>query len=91
MNTPYENTARTGVQSKSQPKTTGHDTVLRALQNKGSLVTIVMLSGFELVGVLCARDKYTLTLVVDGVRRIIFKHAVEQFFGQESAPTDKAQ
>ena len=36
--------------------------------------------GSEITGKLIARDKYTITLLVDGVRRVtIYKHAIESF------------
>lgn len=69
----------------SQPKTSGHDTVLRAIQNKGTMITVNLLNRDDsVVGSLTARDKYTLTVRTgNGTRLVIFKHAIESFFGAE--------
>jgi sRNA-binding regulator protein Hfq len=66
----------------------GHDAVLKALQDSGRLCTIVKASsGDKVVGKIVGRDKFTITLLVDGVRRVIYKHAIEEFFGEEAPAT----
>lgn len=62
----------------------GHDAVLRALQNDGRHITIFTLSGKTLKGKVVGRDKYTVTVQdADGIRAIIYKHAIELFYGAE--------
>jgi sRNA-binding regulator protein Hfq len=78
-----------GTRTPSTPKVSGHDTVLRAIKNKGSMISVFLQSGESRMGTLIAYDKYTLTVkTADGRRRVIFKSAVEEFFGDESAPAE---
>ena len=79
------------VTAPSSPKTSGHDTVLRAIQNKGAMITIKFLSGETMSGTLVARDSYTLTVrTPNDVRNVLFKHAIERFSGEESSVDTKA-
>lgn len=59
----------------------GHDAILNEVQaNEGYLTVTKMGDGSEITGKLIARDKYTITLLVDGTRRVtLYKHAVESF------------
>ena len=73
-------------QPKQQPKTSGHDTVIRAIQSQERQVTVGLMSGEVRTGVIVGRDKYTITVKgSDGVRRVIFKHAIEEFYAEETS------
>jgi sRNA-binding regulator protein Hfq len=74
----------------SQPRVSGHDSVLRAIQNQGRATHVILLSGDELHGPIVGRDKFTITLRIDTnppQRRLIFKHAIEQLWADETPAT----
>lgn len=66
---------------ESAPK--GHDSVLRALQNDARQITVTLMSGERLVGKVVGRDKFTITVMTAEARHVIYKHAIESFFGEE--------
>jgi sRNA-binding regulator protein Hfq len=83
---------------RSDKKPKGHDAVLKALQDSGRQCTVVTLSGETFFGKVIGRDKFTITLLVTAsptdigpelIRRVFYKHALEQFYGEE-APTPQA-
>lgn len=62
----------------------GHDAVLRALQNDGRKITVFTITGKTFTGKVVGRDKFTITVLdADGIRAVIYKHAIELFFGAE--------
>jgi hypothetical protein len=69
----------------------GHDVILKAMQDNAQIATIVASSDGEVyVGVITGRDKYTITLQTEHpsdkskkIRRVFFKSAIEQFWGEE--------
>lgn len=68
----------------SQPKPVearGHDAILRVLQSQRTSVTVMLMSGERLTGTVVGRDKYTITLLCEGKRHIIYKHSIEWFTG----------
>lgn len=74
----------TPVKSRHIPK--GHDAILKALQDSKATVTIVTSGGGdEFTGTIFGRDKFTITLLVDGVRRVFYKQAIEQFYCNDDA------
>jgi RNA chaperone Hfq len=78
---PFQNKDR-----KDKPKSEGkgHDAVLRALQQGQHDVHVVLRSSGEtLTGKIVGRDKFTITLKIDGIRVVIYKHAIERFAGEE--------
>lgn len=70
------------------PKTPGrgHETVLTALREKGKTTNVVLLSGKIYVGRIVANDAFTITLLMDDVRRIFYKHAIESFYTDAEPP-----
>lgn len=81
----FRRDSRQGGPGGQKPTPKGHDAVLKALQDSGRECTIVLASsGNKVVGKIVGRDKFTITLLVSGVRRVIYKHAVEEFFGEEA-------
>jgi sRNA-binding regulator protein Hfq len=67
------------------PLVKGHDAVLKAIQESKQTATIVTRAGEVFVGQITGRDKFTITLLTGTIRRIFYKHAVEQFFAEEKA------
>lgn len=59
----------------------GHDAILKGIQDAhGSIIVTTSGDGTEHVGVLIARDKYTITVKKDdGSCKTFYKHAVESF------------
>jgi RNA chaperone Hfq len=70
------------VMSPTAPK--GHDAVLKALQTDKRSISIRMMSGEWEYGTVVARDKFTITVLrTNNVRVVLFKHAIESFYGAE--------
>jgi hypothetical protein len=70
----------------------GHDVILKAMQDNAQIATIITSGGGDAyVGTITGRDKYTITLMTDHpdptatkkIRRVFFKSAIEQFWGEE--------
>jgi sRNA-binding regulator protein Hfq len=75
----------TPTKPQNKPATTGHDSVIKAIQAQGRTLTILKTSGEERTGLIVGRDKYTITLKgSDGIRRVIYKHAIEEFWAVEA-------
>lgn len=94
MSLPEGRRSRTPASSSDAPGSSrsakGHDAILKALQDNGRKVEVRLLSGEELTGKVVGRDKYTITLLVENAfacekprRHVIYKHAIEQFIGEE--------
>lgn len=68
----------------SKPKTVGHDTVLKALQKKGSMTTIIFAGGDDtMTGTVVASDKYTITIRDGNERHILYKSDIRSVTGAE--------
>lgn len=75
--------------NKPTPKTTGHESFLKALESSGATIEIEKISsGEKIVGKIKASDKYTVSLRVPHVAgdwegpydtRVIFKHDISEF------------
>jgi RNA chaperone Hfq len=70
------------------PRTAGHDSVLRAIREQQRTIHLTLMSGEAMEGTLVASDKFTMTVKVDGVRHVVFKHGIEQFFADETPATE---
>lgn len=60
----------------------GHDAQLQDAQLSGREITVITISGVEMVGKIIRRDKFTVTLEITrgddlGAHDIIYKHAIE--------------
>lgn len=64
----------TAVAVGKQPNV--QDTVLSALRRTAARVTVFLINGFQLRGVITAFDPYVVVLVSDGKQQIIYKHAI---------------
>jgi len=67
----------------ARTKSPGHEAVLRSIHADGREINVEKLSGDLVVGTLAAFDKYTLTVKVGDIRRVIFKHDISEFYGVE--------
>jgi hypothetical protein len=70
----------------------GHDAILKAMQDNAQIATIITSGGGDVyVGTITGRDKYTITLLTNHpdltvekkIRRVFYKSAIEQFWGEE--------
>lgn len=67
------------------PKSNGHDVVLNAILKQERTIHVTLLSGETRSGRLVGKDKFTVTVRGDdGLRRVIYKHAIEEFYADES-------
>jgi host factor-I protein len=52
------------------------DLFLRRVRTAGTTVTIFLINGFQMRGVITASDNFVICLETDGKQQIIYKHAV---------------
>lgn len=58
----------------------GHDAILKRIQDNGGDIEIWCLDSEEsILGRLVARDKYTITVAVQGGNTTVYKHAIKRF------------
>ncbi|EGQ27439.1 RNA chaperone Hfq [Mammaliicoccus sciuri] len=55
------------------------DTFLNALRKNNTFVTIFLLNGFQLKGLIKSYDNYTVLLESEGKQQLIYKHAISTF------------
>ncbi len=52
------------------------DAFLAAARRTGSHLTVFLMNGFQMRGVISAFDPYVVVLVTDGKQQVIYKHAI---------------
>lgn len=57
----------------------GHDAVLKGMQDVREMARVCLMSGDIHIGKVVNRDRYTITLEIEGKKRVIYKHAIEFF------------
>ncbi|MBH0229368.1 RNA chaperone Hfq [Halobacillus yeomjeoni] len=65
------------------------DTYLNQLRKERMQVTVFLLNGFQLRGVIKAFDNFTVLLETDGKQQLIFKHAISTFAPAKNVSLDK--
>lgn len=55
------------------------DTFLNALRKNNTPVTVFLLNGFQLKGLIKSYDNYTVLLESDGKQQLIYKHAISTY------------
>ena len=55
------------------------DSFLNQLRKDGTFVTIFLLNGFQLKGLVKGFDNFTVLIESDGKQQLIFKHAISTF------------
>lgn len=88
MNQEFRPSGNSASSFPRKPAPKGHDTVLGAIQNGGRSITVELISGEVVTGKLVGRDKYTVTVRPENtqnIRKVIYKHAIESFYGEEPA------
>lgn len=65
------------------------DNYLNQLRKDRIQVTVFLLNGFQLRGVIKAFDNFTVLLETDGKQQLIFKHAISTFAPVKNVALDK--
>lgn len=65
------------------------DQFLNTLRKEHVQVTVFLLNGFQLRGVVKAFDNFTVMLETDGKQQLIFKHAISTFAPSKTITFDK--
>ncbi|GGC97620.1 RNA-binding protein Hfq [Pontibacillus chungwhensis BH030062] len=65
------------------------DQFLNTLRKEHVQVTVFLLNGFQLRGVVKAFDNFTVMLETDGKQQLIFKHAISTFAPSKTITLDK--
>ncbi|MFD2925649.1 RNA chaperone Hfq [Halobacillus naozhouensis] len=65
------------------------DNYLNQLRKERMQVTVFLLNGFQLRGVVKAFDNFTVLLETDGKQQLIFKHAISTFAPVKNVALDK--
>lgn len=55
------------------------DTFLNSLRKNNTYVTVFLLNGFQLKGLIKSYDNYTVLLESDGKQQLIYKHAISTY------------
>jgi host factor-I protein len=60
------------------------DTFLNQLRKNNIFVTIFLLNGFQLKGIIKSYDNFTVLIESDGKQQLIYKHAISTFVPAKS-------
>lgn len=64
------------------------DQFLNQLRKENIFVTVFLLNGFQLRGLIKAFDNFTVLLETDGKQQMIYKHAISTFAPQKAVQID---
>ncbi|WP_102346859.1 RNA chaperone Hfq [Bacillus sp. Marseille-P3661] len=64
------------------------DQFLNQLRKENVFVTVYLLNGFQLRGLIKAFDNFTVLLDTDGKQQMIYKHAISTFAPQKTIKID---
>ncbi|MCA0969053.1 RNA chaperone Hfq [Halobacillus litoralis] len=65
------------------------DNYLNQLRKERIQITVFLLNGFQLRGVIKAFDNFTVLLETEGKQQLIFKHAISTFAPSKNVTLDK--
>jgi len=65
------------------------DNFLNQLRKDSVQVTVFLLNGFQLRGIVRAFDNFTVLLEADGKQQLLYKHAISTFAPQKTIKLDK--
>ncbi|PLR69839.1 MULTISPECIES: RNA chaperone Hfq [Bacillaceae] len=60
------------------------DQCLNSMRKDGTFVTVFLLNGFQLRGLVKGFDNFTVLLETDGKQQLIYKHAISTFAPQKN-------
>ncbi|GMB09728.1 RNA-binding protein Hfq [Thermolongibacillus altinsuensis] len=64
------------------------DQFLNQLRKDGAPVTVFLLNGYQLRGLVKGFDNFTVLLEVDGKQQLIYKHAISTFAPQKNVKVE---
>jgi len=64
------------------------DTFLNTLRKEKVIVTIFLINGFQLKGLIKSYDNYTVLLETEGKQQLIYKHAISTYVPSKSVSMD---
>ncbi|WP_066173217.1 RNA chaperone Hfq [Bacillus marinisedimentorum] len=64
------------------------DQFLNQLRKDNTLITVYLLNGFQLRGVVKSFDNFTVLLDSEGKQQLIYKHAISTFAPQKNVQLD---
>jgi host factor-I protein len=67
------------------------DQFLNQLRKDNAFVTVYLLNGFQLRGLVKGFDNFTVLLESDGKQQLIYKHAISTFVPQKNVQIDLEQ
>ncbi|MBM6618357.1 RNA chaperone Hfq [Bacillus suaedaesalsae] len=67
------------------------DQFLNQLRKDNSFVTVYLLNGFQLRGLIKGFDNFTVLLESDGKQQLIYKHAISTFVPQKNVHLELEQ
>jgi host factor-I protein len=67
------------------------DQFLNQCRRDGTQVTVFLLNGFQLRGLIKGFDNFTVLLEVDGKQQLIYKHAISTFAPQKNVKLEMEQ
>ena len=67
------------------------DQVLNQLRKDGTFVTVFLLNGFQLRGLVKGFDDFTVLLETEGKQQLIYKHAISTFSPQKNIQIELEQ
>jgi host factor-I protein len=67
------------------------DQFLNQLRKDGTFVTVFLLNGFQLRGLVKGFDNFTVLLETEGKQQLIYKHAISTFSPQKNIQLDLEQ
>jgi len=60
------------------------DQFLNQLRKENTMVTVFLLNGFQLRGLIKGFDNFTILVETDGKQQLVFKHAISTFAPQRN-------
>lgn len=66
--------------SSGKAKPQGHEAFLKALESSSAVISLTMIDGGDVQGIVKHSDKFTISLEIEGTVHVIFKHSIASFF-----------
>lgn len=61
---------------------------LNTLRKEKVLVTVILMNGFQLKGIIKSYDNYTVLLESDGKQQLVYKHAISTYAPTKNIDTN---
>lgn len=67
------------------------DVFLNTLRKENIHVTVFLMNGFQIKGLIKSYDNYTVLLEVEGKQQLVYKHAISTYVPSKNITMDLAQ